>query len=161
MHLPLSQKKHTNAQTLEPCGRKGEDWGGERVAYHRERGRVTCDGLGEGGAQVGTFPTAHRTQEESARRSEEVESKAVREDRSGDGGGELWGVGGREELGTGRRLAGGSSERRRVRRSRRRRRRRVGWGISRVAGRGEGGERRAVRVGGWKRRPGRRPNPRV
>lgn len=64
------------------------------MAYHRERGRVTCDGLGEGGAQVGTFPTAHRTQEESARRSEEVESKAVREDRSGDGGGELWGVGG-------------------------------------------------------------------
>lgn len=64
---------------------------------HRERGRVTCDGLGEGGAQVGTFPTAHRTQEESARRSEEVESKAVREDRSGDGGGELWGVGGGEK----------------------------------------------------------------
>lgn len=160
MHLPFTQKKHTNTQTLEPCGRKGgrlgERTGGlpsraraghlRRTWRRRRTGRDLPDGTpdsGGVGAQVrgGGVKSGKRGPLRRRRRRA------------------LGGGGGREELGTGRRLAGGSSERRRVRRSRRRRRRRVGWGISRVAG--EGGERRGVRVGGWKRRPGRRPNPRV
>lgn len=139
MHLPLSQKKHTNAQTLEPCGRKGEDWGGRtgglpsraraghlrRTWRRRRTGRDLPDGTpdsGGVGAQVrgGGVKSGKRGPLRRRRR------RAL-------------GGGGREELGTGRRLAGGSSERRRVRRSRRRRRRRVGWGISRVAGEGGGG----------------------